>query len=118
MSDQRTGSSGQPQFVVEHGGQLYLTQVVDNLDAQDPQMQAMLSQAENAGRAVRLPDISIKSATAAGANIGNESMSQSVAGANIGDQGAGESLSAANIGDQNMSDAQSAANIGEDDPQR
>ena len=93
-----------PQFVVAYGGRLYRTQAVAELDADDQQMLAMLDQASDAGRAVMLPDLEVKSMTApsAGANIGNDpSMEQPMAGANIGD-------------DQTMAQPQAGANIGDD----
>lgn len=93
-----------PQFVVAYGGRLYRVQAVAELDADDQQMVAMLEQAADAGRAVMLPDVSVKSMAGpeAGANIGNEtSMAQPLAGANIGD-------------DQTMAQPQAGANIGDD----
>ena len=109
MSEQ--GTSGGPHFIVEHQGRLYRTQTVEELDGQDPQMQAMLNENET-GRAVRLPDLSYKSFTASAANIGNQDV-QAMEAANIGED---QSISAANIGDQNQSMAQpmDGANIGED----
>ena len=98
---------GQPQFIVAHGGRLYRVQAVAELDADDQQMLAMLDGAEDAGRAVRLPDLELKSMAMpeAGANIGNETnMVQPLAGANIGNEG-------------DMADPQAGANIG-DGPDR
>ena len=92
----------QPQFIVAHGGRLYRAQAVAELDADDQQMLAMLDGAQDAGRAVRLPDVERKSMAmpSAGANIGNdENMVQPIAGANIGD-------------DQTMATPQAGANIG------
>ena len=90
---------GKPQFVVSYGGRIWRTQAIEELDSGDRDLLAMLDQAEQAGRAVILPDVAYKSMSApqAGANIGDDQApSQSISGANIGDD---QTISGANIGD-------------------
>ena len=84
---------GKPQFVVGYGGRIWRTQAIEELDSGDRDLLAMLDQAEQAGRAVILPDVAYKSMSApqAGANIGDEYHSHThihihtISGANIGD---------------------------------
>src|SRR3712207_3400265 len=80
----RSGSSGQPQFLVQHGGKVYRTTGVEEVDPQDQQVQAMLGgQAESVSAFVQpaTAGMSFKSAAmstgspqeaANFGNIGNE----------------------------------------------
>jgi hypothetical protein len=64
---QGSEQAGEQGFLVEYGGKLYRTHVVQECDPQDQQMQAALQNASEAGKAVVYPseqqgsDISYKS---------------------------------------------------------